>query len=57
MFFIQAATTLVILFVYVVTLLTPIFCPKLQETDTIEHETETDNEHTVESDIQDLHGA
>ena len=56
MFFIQAATTLVILFVYVVTLLTPIFCPKLEQTDTIEHETETD-EQIVESDIQDLHGA
>ena len=57
MFIIQAATTLVILFVYVITLLTPIFCPKVQQANTDEDGIEEDDENVMESNLQDLHGA
>ena len=57
MFIIQAATTLVILLVYVVTLLKPIFCPKPQQNDSNKDTIVEVNENVTEPNIHDVHGA
>ena len=48
MFIIQASTTLTILFVYVVTLITPLFCPKRKQLD--------DNDTSTTISIGEVHG-